>query len=115
MSEKIVITDEKVVVNGKTYLPETQVQSNPNYLGETKIVVLQRGWVFIGRFKKEGQNCTLANAFNIRSWGTKKGLPELVNGPTATTILDKCEGIVEFNELTIVCMISVKEESWKEI
>jgi len=52
MKDKIEITDSKVIINGITYLPENQ-QKSPNYEGDIKIVVLQRGWVYIGRFTKD--------------------------------------------------------------
>lgn len=114
-NDKIEITDEKVVVNGKTYLPEGSVNKLPNYSGDVKIVILQRGWVYIGRFTRTGNDCKLENAFCIRTWGTTKGLPELVNGATSSTKLDKCEGIVEFDWLTVVHTIAVKAEKWSQI
>ena len=51
MQDKIEITENKVVINGKTYVPENS-QKSPNYSGPIKIVVLQRGWVYIGRFER---------------------------------------------------------------
>jgi len=114
--ESILITDGKVVVNGKTYLPENLMNKSPNYSGDIKIVVLQRGWVYIGRFSKNKEGlCKLENAFCIRTWGTTKGLQELVNGATNSTILDKCEGVIEFDWLTVIHTISVKEEKWSGI
>jgi hypothetical protein len=116
MSEnKIKITDEQVEVNGKIYVPQSEKQLSPNYLGDIKIVVLQRGWVYIGRFQRDGNNCKLSNAYCIRTWGTTKGLSELVNGATISTKLDKCDGVVEFDWLTTCFTISVKEEAWKII
>ena len=77
MSDKIKITDEVVEVNGKRYVPEGS-QKSPNYTGDIKIVVLQRGWVYIGRFSRTGNDCKLTNASCIRIWGTTKGLAELL-------------------------------------
>ena len=114
MSNNIKITDEKIEINGKTYVPETS-QKSPNYTGDIKIVVLQRGWVYIGRFERTGNDCKLSNAYCIRTWGTTKGLQELVNGATAITKLDKCEGLVEFDWLTVIHTITVKESSWSNI
>lgn len=114
MQDKIEITNEKVVINGKTYLPENQ-QKSPNYLGPIKIVILQRGWIYIGRFERIGNDCKLSNSYCIRTWGTTKGLQELVNGALPGTKLDKCEGIVEFDWLTVVHTISVKEDKWSQI
>lgn len=81
--------------------------------GKTRIVILQRGWVFVGNYYQDGHNCTLENASVIRSWGTTKGLGEIAeNGPTAKTVLDKCN-TVRFHELTIIATIDCREENWK--
>lgn len=114
MSDKIKITDERIEINGKLYVPEGS-QKSPNYTGDIKIVVLQRGWVYIGRFSRNGNDCKLENAYNIRTWGTTKGLPELVNGPTNNTKLDKCEGIVEFDWLTVIHTITANPSKWNEL
>lgn len=102
---------ETITVNGKTYYSEIPTLQNPT---EIKIVVLQRGWVLVGRFEKDGTNCKLHDASVIRNWGATKGLGEIaLGGPTASTKLDKCNGLVEFDILTVVLMISVKEDKWK--
>ena len=110
MSEKIKITEDQIELNGKIYLPADKVSAN--YSSDIRIVVLQRGWVYIGRFSREGNLCQLTNASCIRVWGTTKGLAELVNGKTDKTILDKCGGIVEFDWLTIVHTIQVNPAKW---
>ncbi len=115
MSGKIKITDEQIEINGKIYLPAEQVKKSQNFTGPIKIVVLQRGWVYIGRFTRTGNDCQLTNAFCIRTWGTTKGLPELVNGATSSTKLDKCEGVVEFDWLTVVHTITVNASAWSAI
>jgi hypothetical protein len=99
-------------INGVTYVQKgTEVE----YDGDIKIVILQRGWVMVGQFERDGNDCKLHNASVIRSWGTTKGLGELaLNGPIKDkTILDKCHGVVDFDYLTVVAYIGVKEESWK--
>ena len=52
------------------------------------IVVLDRGFVYVGNVTRDGDFLRVANAKNIRFWGTKKGLGELRNGPLAETKLD---------------------------
>lgn len=100
---------ETITVNGKTYYASQQQEHE----GEIKIVVLQRGWVLIGKLKKNGDQCKLHNASVIRNWGTTKGLGELAeSGPLSSTKLDKCHGLVEFNELTMVLSIAVDESKW---
>src|SRR4051812_25263851 len=78
-------------------------------VSDVKIVILQRGWVYIGRWHREGNDCQLENAYCIRSWGTTKGLSELVHGATSKTVLDKCEGLVEFDWLTVIHTICCDE------
>ena len=88
-----------------------------NYVedGEPVIVVLQRGWVDVGYFSQEGPICTLNNAFNIRNWGTSKGLGEIAeNGPTDSTKLDSCR-ISKFHELTVVQVIPCDKNKWKDV
>lgn len=98
---------KKVVIDGITYIPEAQ--DSP-----IKIVILQRGWVMVGRFEREGSDCKLHDASVIRKWGTIKGLGEIAaGGPTDKTVLDKCNGLVEFDYLTVVATISCQEEKWQ--
>ena len=79
-----------------------------------KIVLLQRGWVMVGKFQRKGSECKLLNASVIRSWGTTRGLGEIaLSGPTASTKLDKCNGLVEFDYLTVVATISCEEKIWE--
>jgi len=100
----------EIVIDGTTYVPKGSEVKEAT--GDIKIVILQRGWVYIGRFERTGNDCKLHNAYNIRSWGTTKGLPELVNGATRDTKLDKCEGVVEFDWLTVIHTISVNSTKW---
>lgn len=91
-------------------LKETKVESCG-----VRIVVLQRGWVAIGRFFKKGNRCWLENAATIRIWGTsgKAGLSYLAcEGPTKETVLDKSSKPVRFHELTIVLMYDCNEDIW---
>lgn len=100
-------------INGVAYVPKnSQVEVQPS--GPIKIVILQRGWVMVGRLERNGSDCKLHNASVIRSWGTTKGLGELAsNGPIKNkTILDACIGVVEFDYLTVVASISVEESKW---
>jgi hypothetical protein len=103
---------ETITVNGKTYYSEAP--KNQEFNGEIKIVILQRGWVMIGKLEKIGSECKLHNASVIRNWGTTKGLGELASeGKKKDTKLDKCGGVVEFDYLTVVATIAVNEALWK--
>jgi len=83
--------------------------------GEVKIAVLQRGWVFVGRYYKDGTACRLENSSVIRNWGTTQGLGEIASdGPTSNTKLDPA-GVVRFNELTAVLIMDCEESKWAKI
>lgn len=101
----------EIKVNGVDYIRK-DMASKTEYTGDIKIVILQRGWVYVGRFERTGNDCELHNASCIRTWGTTKGLQELVNGVTSKTVLDKCEGVVEFDWLTVVHTIAVNKDKW---
>ena len=97
-----------VEIDGVTYAP---LQSE----GDVKIVILQRGWVMVGRFERKGSDCKLLNASVIRTWGTTKGLGEIAkDGPTSSTKLDPCNGVVEFDYLTVIATITCDEKAWKK-
>lgn len=103
---------ETVTINGKIYY--SAPQELVEHKGEWKIVVLQRGWVMIGKLERNGSDCKLHSAAVIRRWGTKKGLGELSGGPLLETKIDKCNGLVEFDWLTVVASISVDGNQWQK-
>ena len=101
---------EQIILNEKTNY-SSPVNNEMN--GEYKIVILQRGWVMIGKLERNGSECKLHNASVIRNWGTTKGLGELaMEGKKKDTKLDKCGGVVEFDYLTVVATIAVNEGLW---
>lgn len=80
-----------------------------------RIVILQRGWVCVGKLKQKGMDCTLENAYVVRRWGTSKGLGELaLEGKKSETVLDKA-GVVNYHKLTEVANIKCDENVWKAI
>lgn len=80
----------------------------------TQIVILQRGWVFVGEMTRVGNECELRNAACVRSWGTSKGLGEIAkNGPTENTKLDPCP-TVRFHYLTMVGQIECEASKWEK-
>lgn len=81
--------------------------------GELRIAVLQRGWIYVGNYYREGNDCRLENASCIRNWGTTNGLGEIAeNGPTSRTKLDPCP-TVEFHRLGEVLTIICNSKKWK--
>ena len=79
-----------------------------------RIVVLQRGWVFVGKYSKRGEECTLENAHCIRLWGTTKGLGELRDKPLSGTKLDPA-GTINYHQLTEVFNLHVNYDGWREV
>lgn len=101
-----------MLINGVEYVPKGNETFTP-ITGEIRIVILQRGWVMIGRYKRDGDNCTLTQAQVIRNWGTTKGLGELAaEGPKRETKLDPTNGVVEFHRLTEIATIQCSESKW---
>lgn len=99
---------KNVIIDGVEYAP---ISSN----GVTKIVILQRGWVMVGKFERNGSECKLHRAAVIRNWGTTRGLGEIAeNGPLKDTKIDPCNGLVEFDYLTVVASIVVNEAKWEK-
>ncbi|MFA6067546.1 MAG: hypothetical protein WC810_03095 [Janthinobacterium sp.] len=102
----------EISINGIVYVPKS-TQQEKEIVGDIKIVILQRGWVMVGRLERNNSNCKLHNAAVIRSWGTTKGLGEIAkNGPTDKTFLDKTYGVVEFDYLTVVASITCEVSKW---
>lgn len=59
--------------------------------GEIRIVVLDRGFVFVGRVTQTETEMYIDDARCIRKWGTTEGLGQLSQGPLVETVLDhKC-------------------------
>jgi len=111
-SNKMVTENSEVVIDGKVYVSKDSV-AEKDIVSDIKIVVLQRGWIVVGRFEREGTQCKLHNASVIRIWGTTQGLGEIAeDGPTTTTKLDKCKGVVQFDYLTVVLTLDCEAKKW---
>lgn len=77
-----------------------------------QIVIAQRGWVFVGDVTRDGDEVVIANAQNIRRWGTTKGLGEIAaNGPTGNTKLDPF-GTVRLHSLAVVAALDCVADKW---
>lgn len=79
--------------------------------GDVKIVVLDRGFVYVGAVKIDGDFVVIEGAVNLRVWGTTKGLGELVSGPTSKTVTDKV-GTVRAPIRALIHMIEVEAGKW---
>lgn len=79
---------ESITVGKVKYIREDLIVT-PIAMGEKRIIVCDRGWVFAGNcLDNDDGSVTTTNAKNIRRWGTAKGLGELVNGPLSDTVTD---------------------------
>lgn len=90
------------------------IRKNTSVEGDIKIVVLDRGYVYVGYVTEpetEGGMIIIKNAKNIRQWGTTKGLGELVNGPLANTKLDNV-GTVRAPARALISLIDVEQTKW---
>jgi hypothetical protein len=78
-----------------------------------RIVIGQRGWVWIGRLSYDPPaGYVLTEARCIRRWGTTRGLGQIaLEGPTPDTILDDV-GTVRIHPLAVVATYDVLEEKW---
>jgi hypothetical protein len=98
---------KSIVIDGVEYKPQADSGN------DIRIVVLQRGWVLVGRYSKDGDDCKLLDASVIRQWGTSKGIGELaLNGPLEATKLDPTSGPVEFHRLTEIMTIKCEASKW---
>lgn len=100
----------EVVVNGDGYIKAVKSECNP-----TKIVVLDRGWVVVGKYLEKDEYVHVSNCSVIRDWGTENGLGELAElGKDKTpkkTILDKCPDI-KAHKLSVVLIMDTNEKNW---
>ena len=81
---------------------------------EIRIVIAQRGWVFVGRYSTEGDEVVISGGAVVRRWGTTMGLGEIADkGPTEKTILDATPEI-RLHKLAVVASISANAEKWTD-
>jgi len=79
-----------------------------------RILILQRGWVVVGRVASETENSVvLEGASIVRRWGTKNGLGEIAEGGPVKelTVLDKC-GTLRTHPLGIVAQLDCDASKW---
>ena len=95
---------DSIMIDSVKYIREDTATSKfePTSL---KIVVADRGWVFIGNVTSDTDGLHLSNTKVIRTWGTTKGLGEIaIGGPTDRTILDDAGSVMIPHAATILVM-----------
>jgi hypothetical protein len=109
-----------ISIDGVNYVREDSIGSAKEVIfdkepkvkeGPIKIVVLDKGFVYIGVPDLKDGLVTISNAYNIRYWGTTQGLGELRNGPTSKTKIDKV-GTVTVPFHALISMIETDNTKW---
>jgi len=77
------------------------------------IVIADRGFVYVGDVEiKQGDECKITNAKNIRRWGTDKGLGQLaLEGPQEGTTLDDV-GVIRIPWHAYISLIETEKNKW---
>ena len=76
------------------------------------IVVVDRGFVYVGTVEVDEDWCIITNASNIRIWGTKRGLGQLaIDGPQPDTKLDP-SGTVRVPIRAVVSLLDTEVSKW---
>lgn len=77
-----------------------------------QIVILDRGFVYVGTVRIEGDWVLITDAKNVRRWGTSKGLGELAKtGPLEDSVLDPA-GTVRAPLRALIGLIQCEASSW---
>ena len=78
------------------------------------ILVADRGFVYVGDVTVNGDFAEIKNARNLRYWGTKNGLGELVlNGPLENTKLDPC-GDLDVPMRAVISIHRSEKKLWEK-
>lgn len=102
---------DTIIVNDVAYIRADSIVHDPPHDSDVRIVVLQRGWVLVGRYTEDGGRVLLSDAHVIERWGTSEGLGQLVGGPTPETRLRRA-GSVEAHRLGVVLTIAADPQAW---
>lgn len=104
-----------ISIDGVEYVKKSDIKKTSGKPTKIQILILQRGWNIIGRYREEKDEFVCEDSKVIRYWGTTKGLGELaLEGPTEKTKLDET-GTVRSLKTTIVARIDVDESKWSDL
>lgn len=93
-----------IIADGVSYVPE-------DTSGDKQLVVIDGGYMFIGRLTRKGDDCTIREAKCLIQWGTTKHLAELRHGPLEGTKLgDPCTIRVSCEKIRFV--MEVIQDAW---
>lgn len=79
-----------------------------------QIIIAERGWIYVGKITREGDQVVIREARNVRRWGTTGGLGELaLKGALRDTVLDYY-GVVRIHVLAVCGAIECNDKIWDE-
>lgn len=108
-------TPTTITIDDQVYVKQSDLPAGPPT--DFRIIVADRGWVFVGQcVDEEDGSVTINDAKCIRYWGTDNDKPGLgylaLNGPTSKTKIDPC-GVVRIPSHARVASFDVKAgTSW---
>ena len=95
-----------VMIDGVEYEPVNRASRRK------QIIVLHRGFVFVGDVERKESEVVIHNAQNVRRWGTTSGLGQIAeNGPTSNTTLDAA-GTIRYSPLAEICAYDCNSAKW---
>lgn len=100
------MTNEILLEILKLALNKPEAFNKPRPTGQ-HLCVLDRGFVYVGNVRWDGDWMVIDQARNVRVWGTSQGLGELRNGPLEQTKLDE-SGQVLVLEKAVMHLIPCK-------
>ena len=99
------INHNTLTLNGVEYVRKDSIPAGSPVIGDVRIVIADRGWVFVGNCQDHDDGTvTITNCRNIRKWGTTAGLGELANGPKSGTVADNY-GSVRTNPIATIAVV----------
>ena len=82
---------------------------------KTCIIVADRGNVFVAKsaaFDDHMHMLTASHVRVIRTWGTSKGLYQLINRPLQSTVLDDMAPLVDIPFRAIIAIVPCSDDGW---
>jgi hypothetical protein len=100
---------EKILGSKECSKPSPSNESTDHGL---QIIILDRGYVYVGNVSIDDNWVLITTARNVRRWGTTKGLGELAaNGPLKDSIIDPV-GTVRAPLRALIGLIECEASKW---
>jgi len=101
----------EAALGGKTATSSAPCRSDSTSEG-LNIVILDRGFVYVGDVEISGDWVIITNAKNVRRWGTSQGLGELAaKGPQPETKLDM-GGTIKAPRRALIGLLKCEASKW---